>query len=216
MSRQKKPFHRCAPAGASRRRIANLSRGVPVLKFLLPSADSLHSTSSPLPARPLLAALAACAVMLMTHVAVPLQAQTTWDTTGNSVWYAPSGINVGIGTPNPTTLLEVNANNAEPGSPPSNTFVHFVGASGARILTDAFGGFAGFTGRRANGTPLSPSPVLSGQTLFSFNGFGYGSSGYSSASRGGFEVDTSQDWTDTAQGTYLGVLHDCQQFGFER
>jgi hypothetical protein len=46
----------------------------------------------------------------MTYLSGPLQAQTTttpWNAVGSSIWYAPPGINVGIGTSGPSDVLTV-------------------------------------------------------------------------------------------------------------
>jgi hypothetical protein len=114
--------------------------------------------------------------------------------------------NVGIGTINPDSRLNVSANtSSSPGSLPSGTIGHIVGADNAvsRMLVDAFANTPAFTGRRATGTAANPSAILANVTLAQFGGQGYGATGYSSASRASISAMSSEDWTDAAQGTHL-------------
>jgi hypothetical protein len=59
-----------------------------------------------------------------------------------------------------------------------------------------------FSGRKARGTFAAPSAVLNGDTLATYRGFGYGTTNYGSGGAG-MLVRTTQDWTDTANGTQV-------------
>lgn len=60
---------------------------------------------------------------------------------------------------------------------------------------------AGFIGRRARGTVAVPSAVQSGDILSIFTGRGYGTTGFSSIGRSRMQMEASETWTDTAQGS---------------
>jgi hypothetical protein len=50
----------------------------------------------------------ALGVIIAASSTSPLRAQTTpWNTNGSSIWYAPSGVNVGIGTASPSEALHI-------------------------------------------------------------------------------------------------------------
>lgn len=97
-----------------------------------------------------------------------------WDDTNNRL---------GIGTATPDSLLHIN------------------GVS-TILLVDGTGGSA-FVGRQSNGTPTSPTATLSGNQLLMLGGRGYGTTGYSSVSRAYLRMFAAENFTDTAQGTYM-------------
>jgi hypothetical protein len=112
------------------------------------------------------------------------------------------------------SLLEVNANiSATPGVLPSGTIIHVVGATGVagRILLDAVGNGGGFspnfTCRRADGTLAVPSAVQSGEAFCTIAALGYGATSYSSTSRAGIIFSAGENWSDTAQGSYIQLLN---------
>jgi hypothetical protein len=78
-----------------------------------------------------------------------------------------------------------------------------------RILADVFmgtgGGFAVFAGRAARGTVGSPSALQIGDEITNLSAWGYGSTGYSAAARGYVSIFAAENWTDTAQGTHIGL-----------
>lgn len=60
---------------------------------------------------------------------------------------------------------------------------------------------AGFIGRRARGTVATPTAVQSGDILSIFTGRGYGATGFSQLGRSRMQMEASENWTDTAQGS---------------
>ena len=98
--------------------------------------------------------------------------------------------NVGIGVFGAQANLEVSNANGASGA----------GTIFATTFTNA--GTSLFVGRRARGTGIAPTAVLSGDNLVGFLAQGYGTTGFS-GTRGGMFVQAAENWTDTAQGTRL-------------
>jgi hypothetical protein len=120
--------------------------------------------------------------------------------------------NVVIGTGNgpagALTSLEVNQNNTTPFN--STSTVHIFGQQSAptKLTLDSVGTSVTsmFIARTAAGTATSPSAVQSGQALGAFIGRGYGATGFLLANvnqSAGMLVKSTQNFTDTAQGTSL-------------
>jgi hypothetical protein len=101
--------------------------------------------------------------------------------------------NVGIGTSNPETVLEI----ADDG------VMHVTATS----YNDYAGPGGAFNGRRARGTMSSPSAVLEGDALARFAGFGYGENGWpaqpGAKTRAGMTIFAAEDWTDYDQGAFI-------------
>jgi hypothetical protein len=130
--------------------------------------------------------------------------------TGTEFMRITSAGNVGIGTSAPASLLTVNANTSGlqvPGTNFAGTLLHVSGADNAkaRLLFDAFG--AGFqpqlTYRFARGTAASPAAVQSGDTLGQVTASGYKATGYAQGSRAVITFLSTENWTDTANGTAI-------------
>lgn len=119
----------------------------------------------------------------------------------------PTG-NVGVGVSNATSKVVVSENAATPQAPVSGTIMHVAGADSVspRILFDSYGNTPVFSFRRAQGTAALPSAVTSDLNIVSITAFGYGSTGYSSATRATFNAFAQENWTDTAQGTGFRFL----------
>jgi hypothetical protein len=115
---------------------------------------------------------------------------------------------IGLGTNAPTSRVTVSENAALPPSAATGTLTHLVQADGisCRFFLDAFASNAQLNFRRANGTNVSRSALVSGNSIGRFSVFGYGATAFSSTSRGGLNIVASEDWTDTAQGTRLDLL----------
>ena len=76
----------------------------------------------------------------------------------------------------------------------------------ARIVIDTFAGNPTLNYRRANGTATAKTALLAGDSLLNMTGFGYGATGYSSSGKVGVIGYAAENWTDSAQGTYLGLF----------
>jgi hypothetical protein len=96
--------------------------------------------------------------------------------------------NVGIGVTAPGSVLDVLGSNDN-----GDIRLSAHGASNASEIRF----------RRSNGTSGSPTSVVATNKLGEIEAFGYGSTGWSSAGRAGFGMFASQNWTNTAQGTYI-------------
>jgi hypothetical protein len=75
-------------------------------------------------------------------------------------------------------------------------------------LIDSFGTStsSGVLNRKANGTAASPSALLANDVIAVWASLGYGATGYASATRQSIQSFASENWTDSAQGTYLSIL----------
>ena len=114
---------------------------------------------------------------------------------------------VGIGITAPLVPLEVSLNTSgNLTTPTAGTTARFTGADGsaARIEVASFGNYASYQLYRANGTDSSPSAFLINDEIGRISVRGYGATGYSTASRGSVSQYAAENWTDSAQGTYIG------------
>lgn len=136
----------------------------------------------------------------------------------SQVWYAGTGTeamrisntgNVGIGTTTPNESLTVCDNTTNNNSSIlTGTIARFIGTDGVqgRIILDAYGAGTNMTFRQAGGTAAIPTATLSGVSLLQLNGFGYGTTGYTNTTRVGMYGVATENWTDTAQGTYIAFF----------
>jgi hypothetical protein len=83
-----------------------------------------------------------------------------------------------------------------------------VDGTQTRVLIDSFGTgtSSGIINRRSNGTAASPSALLADNNIGVWASLGYGATGYASATRQSIQSFASENWTDSAQGTYLSIL----------
>lgn len=87
----------------------------------------------------------------------------------------------------------------------ANSTIYFVGSgTNMRTVIMNIGAAANsVTFALANGTYAAPSAVLAHTNLGVVNAFGWGATGWSNGSKVSVILQTSQDWTDSAQGTRL-------------
>jgi hypothetical protein len=126
-----------------------------------------------------------------------------WDNTNNRL-----GVNTGA--PNAQLTILSNSQTVSPpssGSLPAGTDIYIMGANGAntRITQDAYGtgSYAVFTARSARGTAASPTASQADDTLAQFTARGYATTGFSNSSVAYIGMYAAENFTDTAQGTYL-------------
>jgi hypothetical protein len=109
-----------------------------------------------------------------------------------SKFFVGSNGNIGIGTTAPATNLEV-SNALSPAATTTAT------------LTTYFNGFGSnsILARRARGTAAAPAALQAFDTLLELNTRGYGATGFGPTGVALISMGTSQNWTDTAQGTQI-------------
>jgi len=76
---------------------------------------------------------------------------------------------------------------------------------GAFFYSYSSGNFPFFSGRRARGTIASPSAVQANDLLMRYGGAGYGATSFPAGNRATLEFYAAENWTDTAQGTYVTI-----------
>ena len=124
-----------------------------------------------------------------------------WDNTNNRL---------GVNTGSPQTQLTI-LSNSQTVTPtaalPAGTDIYIVGANAAntRITQDAYGtgAYGVFTARAARGTAAAPTASQADDTLAQFTARGYGTTGFSAASVAYIGMYAAENFTDTAQGSYL-------------
>jgi len=119
---------------------------------------------------------------------VPVFTDTGGDLKSSTLFQAANGY-VGIGTTTPAFNLNIISQ-----TDPAAIAVEGYGAVGTN-----------FIGRRARGTMAAPAALQAGDNIFTLQGLGYGSTGFSTASRTNVRFYAAENWTDTAQGTYLSM-----------
>ena len=130
-------------------------------------------------------------------------AEFFWDNTNDFL---------GLGTAVPDTRLTITAptqTSVTAGTLPAGTDLHIVGADSAitRITQDAFGtgNYPAYTGRAARGTAAAPTASQAGDVLSQYGGRGHGATAYSSTSVGRIDIEAAENFTDTAQGSYISL-----------
>ncbi len=98
---------------------------------------------------------------------------------------------IGIGTTAPFSNLEL-----------SNGLTGTTNALLTASTYNATGVGSQFTGRHARGTSSAPTALLANDSLAGFGGRGYGATAFGPGISG-MGVRAAENWTDTAQGTYL-------------
>lgn len=139
-------------------------------------------------------------------------ASGTYSQSNSELFWNNSSNFLGIGTGSPDAVLTVvspTQTSVTAGTLPAGTDLHIVGADGAitRITQDAFGtgNYAAYTGRAARGTAASPTASQAGDVLSQYGGRGHGVTSYSSNSVGRIDIEAAENFTDTAQGSYISL-----------
>lgn len=157
-----------------------------------------------------MAAAISMAFVLLSISAVDAQAQNPWTLSGNNIFNNNTGnVGVGSGANNPGSLFVVSEASATLPTPIVNNIATFANLDGnpTRVTFDSFGTVGGnLTYRLARGTAASQSATQLGDIFGVVSGFGYGATSYSGAARAQFRLVAAQNWSDTAQGTYISFL----------
>ena len=153
-------------------------------------------------------------LFLLLLFTVPASAQHAYIKSG--VGLCPSGsaytplCYASAGGGNATWLGQVFFNNNAVVGPPGLSATDFRfqckdsgGSDTCRIGMSGFGinSNPAFAARFARGTGASPSAAQSTDVLASFEGWGYGATGFNAAPKGWIRFIASEAWTDAAQGT---------------
>lgn len=125
--------------------------------------------------------------------------------------YGPSGLTItgSVIASGSSGSMAINRGGATP--PPQITNgggIQIVGATSENpaVQLISFGGNPTFRVQRANGTPGSPTAVISGDSLGFFTGAGYGATQYPVASTGAVAFVATENFTDTANGTKIQLF----------
>lgn len=120
----------------------------------------------------------------------------------NYIPYVDSGGRMRVGA---SDGLVVSANATAPTDDVSGTVFRMVGtdATAPFELLDSFASTASSLMRRANGTNAAKSALLAAQVIGLWGARGYGATGYSSGSRVVMRFAAAENWTDSAQGTFI-------------
>jgi hypothetical protein len=101
---------------------------------------------------------------------------------------------VGVGTSSPDSTSNLDVSNAVTGSGSTNLQISAYAANG-------FG--SNLIGKKARGTQAAPTAVLNNDGLLTLSGTGYGLNQFAAVSSGVISMRASEDWTNTAQGSYM-------------
>ncbi len=103
---------------------------------------------------------------------------------GNALFANLSNGNVGIGTTQPTAILDV------------------LSTSVTGVLVERYGGTASLTFQRGNGIQGSPTAINNNDFMGQLRFGGYGATSFS-GTKSALDIRAGEVWTDTAQGQYL-------------
>jgi hypothetical protein len=119
---------------------------------------------------------------------LPVFTDAAGDISNSSFFQAANGY-VGIGTTTPAFNLNIISE-----TDPAAVTVEGYGVVGVN-----------FIGRRARGTVAAPSALLANDNIMAMQGRGFGTTGFSTSSRAFMKFFAAENWTDTAQGTYISL-----------
>lgn len=121
---------------------------------------------------------------------------------GSGRWLAVPGVFTALSA---TGLFSINQATATNPAPVANTLFHITAPDSVPGvgMFDTFGSNTALIFRRANGTSAAPSAVQSTQLLGHVEASGYGATAYGSGTTGRVDFVSTENWTDTAQGTEI-------------
>jgi len=119
---------------------------------------------------------------------LPVFTDGAGDISNSSLFQAANGY-VGIGTTTPAFNLNIISE-----TDPAAVTVEGYGVVGVN-----------FIGRRARGTVAAPSALQANDNIMAMQGRGYGATAFSPGSRAFMKFFAAENWTDTAQGTYISL-----------
>jgi hypothetical protein len=130
-----------------------------------------------------------------------LRGDNTWATVtgGSSQWATTSG----------TTNISYNSGNVGLGTATPQRQLHLVHQSNgtAPVGIDEYGAAPDIRFRRAEGTIANPSGVTFNKAIGAISAAGYGGANGFSAYRGLISFNASENWTDSAQGTFIAFYN---------
>jgi len=119
---------------------------------------------------------------------VPVFADASGDITNSGLFQAANGY-IGIGTATPAFNLNI-ISETDP----------------AAITVEGYGPVGvNFIGRRARGSLGAPTALQTDDNIMAMQGRGYGATAFSPGSRAFMKFFAAENWTDTAQGTYISL-----------
>ena len=128
-----------------------------------------------------------------------LRGDNTWApvTGGPSQWTTTSG----------TNNISYNSGNVGIGTTTPGTQLHIVRpVIGQAVTVDTYGAAPDIRFRRAEGTVANPSAVTFNKAIGAITAVGYGTNGFSPF-RGLISFNASENWTDSAQGTFIAFYN---------
>ena len=90
-------------------------------------------------------------------------------------------------------------------SPVAGIHITQDGSAITPIYIDTYGTSSNIVTRTAAGTKASPTALTSGSLMSGIAARGYGTTGFTSASRANLLMWAAENWTDTVQGTYITI-----------
>lgn len=93
-------------------------------------------------------------------------------------------------------------------APVTGTLTHLTQADGVSnvLLMDSFASSPIVLQRRADGTSASPSALVANDVFASFQGRGYGATGYGGSGSARLDMVATQTWTDSAMGAKVQIV----------
>src|ERR1017187_2092448 len=106
----------------------------------------------------------------------------------------PLFINLNTGSPVPTAY--------------AGSVFEFAGIDATPVIgtLDSFGAGSALLARRANGTSVSKTTLVSGNLISALSGLGWDGTAYAAVGTGSFQIFSGETWGTTAHGTYASVF----------